>query len=406
MARTSKKLIRLGNKRHAIFFFAIYIIGALLLTFEKTIAYAFFEAGSAFPNMLIILTALILMGSYVFFVTLVPATKLRTDVAADNVYYLGFLYTLTSLAIALSIDSAEAILANFGVAIVSTLIGIAARVGLNQLRVDPTDIEEASRLELADATRKVRSELNETVRQLTDFRNMSLQVLTEGYEEVQKNVENISENVLKSVQELVEQSAKPLDELVQKTKSANQQAINSINDVADANSNLAKSHQGMATKIKAVNEELDKIAGHYSDTGIIDEKVVSSIQSELIKLQNQLTEKASQEFGELKDAVSKSAASSEDIRFQLEQITRGKRAEDEEDSDQIEEIENTGPQVVNVSTAADKEKGIWVGTYRGHVIRNLKDNPGVYYVDRVGYHSLEYAKRAINKKVNLVVGKR
>ena len=88
MARTPKKFNQLGNKRHAIFFFVIYIIGALLLTFEKTIAYAFFEAGSAFPNLLIISTALILMGGYVFFVTLVPATKLRTDVAADNVYYL------------------------------------------------------------------------------------------------------------------------------------------------------------------------------------------------------------------------------------------------------------------------------------------------------------------------------
>ena len=107
---------------------------------------------------------MILMGTYVFFVTLVPATKLRTDVAADNVYYLGFLFTLTSLAIALSIDSADAILANFGVAIISTLIGIAARVGLNQLRVDPNDIEEASRLELSGATSRVKAELNETVR--------------------------------------------------------------------------------------------------------------------------------------------------------------------------------------------------------------------------------------------------
>ena len=110
------------------------------------------------------------MGTYVVCVVAVPATKLRTDVAADNVYYLGFLYTLTSLSVALIIDDATAILGNFGVAIISTLIGIAARVGLNQLRVDPTDIEEASRLELADATRRVRAELDETIFQLNNFR--------------------------------------------------------------------------------------------------------------------------------------------------------------------------------------------------------------------------------------------
>ena len=220
MSRRKNNLIDIGTKRHALFFFLIYIAGAIVLTIEKWFV-SNILAGTSFAylgNATIIFSAIVLMSIYVFFVTTVPATKLRTDVAADNVYYLGFLYTLTSLAVALSFDDPDTILANFGVAIVSTLIGIAARVGLNQLRVDPTDIEEASRLELADATGKVRLELQETVRQLIEFRNLSLQVLTEGYEEVQNNVENISRNVLKSVEDLVEQSAEPLSELVQKQK--------------------------------------------------------------------------------------------------------------------------------------------------------------------------------------------
>ena len=291
MARNSKRSMELGAKRHALFFFLIYIVGAILLTFEKAFLTSFFSSDSGLAKAVIIGTAMLLMGIYVSFVTLVPATKLRTDVAADNVYYLGFLFTLTSLAIALSIDSADAILANFGVAIISTLIGIAARVGLNQMRVDPTDIEEASRLELSGATSKVKAELNETVRQLSEFRQISLQVMSEGYADVQKNVETISTQVLKSLEDLVEQSAKPLEEVAERTRAANTEAIKSIDDFTKSNKALTKSHKEMSAQIEQVSNALTSLSKHYSDTGIVDDKVIEAVQKQLSNVQEQLTKK-------------------------------------------------------------------------------------------------------------------
>ena len=68
----------------------------------------------------------------------IPATKLRLDVAGDNMYYLGFLYTLSSLAVAITISEAEQILANFGVAISSTILGIAARVAFQSNAYRPS----------------------------------------------------------------------------------------------------------------------------------------------------------------------------------------------------------------------------------------------------------------------------
>lgn len=332
MPRKQRKFADIGTKRHALFFFLIYIAGAIILTLEKWFVSLVLSGTSIayLGNAAIILSAIALMSIYVFFVTIVPATKLRTDVAADNVYYLGFLYTLTSLAVALSFDDPNTILANFGVAIVSTLIGIAARVGLNQLRVDPTDIEEASRLELADATRKVRAELHETVRQLTDFRNVSLQVLTEGYEEVQKNVENISSNVLKSVEDLVEQSAEPLTELVAKAKSANEEAVASITSVTKSNKALAKSNEEMIRQIEAVNSALEELSEHYGDTGIVDDKVINSVQEQLLKVQNQLTEKAKEEFSELKSSVDEVGKSSRELKAEIKKTINAAPAETNE----------------------------------------------------------------------------
>ena len=403
MSRRNRKFVYIGTKRHALFFFLIYIAGAIILTLEKWFVSNVLP-GTSFAylgNAVIIFSAIALMSIYVFFVTIVPATKLRTDVAADNVYYLGFLYTLTSLAVALSFDDPDTILANFGVAIVSTLIGIAARVGLNQLRVDPTDIEEASRLELADATRKVRVELQETVRQLTDFRNLSLQVLTEGYEEVQKNVEYISTNVLKSVEDLVEQSAEPLSELVQKTKAANEEAVRSISDVTKSNKALAKSNEDMVAQIAAVNSALEELSEHYGDTGIIDDKVISSVQEQLMKVQNQLTDKAREEFSQLKSSVKEASRNTQELHSDF------KKAQENNNTADTAFEPKTAPQDVSKTTLratrrADASPQTSSTTHLGTKISFDPKGSG-YFVGDKGYATMNEARAAIEKSAGMTI---
>ena len=380
MARNSKRPMELGAKRHALFFFLIYIVGAVLLTFEKTFIYTFFSSESGLAKAIIIATAMLLMGIYVFFVTLVPATKLRTDVAADNVYYLGFLFTLTSLAIALSIDSADAILANFGVAIISTLIGIAARVGLNQLRVDPTDIEEASRLELSGATSRVKAELNETVRQLTEFRQISLQVMSEGYADVQKNVETISTQVLQSLEELVKQSAKPLEEVAERTRVANTEAVKSIDDFTKSSKALTKSHKEMSAQIEQVNNALTSLSQHYSDTGIIDDKVIGAVQEQLSNVQDQLTKKAQDELGELKNALDDNNRNSEELRSELNQILSNASAENNTSDSQKPDVSDK----VAAATEADAKSPTF-GNYKEEL--NIGEAPETYWGEKISYNS-------------------
>jgi len=69
--------------------------------------------------------------------------RLRDDQSGDNLYYMGFLFTLTSLGVSLyqfSVErAAEEIVQNFGIAIASTITGIALRVVFNQMRRDPVE---------------------------------------------------------------------------------------------------------------------------------------------------------------------------------------------------------------------------------------------------------------------------
>ena len=84
------------------------------------------------------------------------------------------------------------------------------------MRIDPHDIEAASRVELSEATRRVTDELNETITQLTKFRTLTLQVMAEGYEDVKKNVDNAAKDIFQSLKETSDKNALILVELGKK----------------------------------------------------------------------------------------------------------------------------------------------------------------------------------------------
>lgn len=343
--RPSQRIIQ--TPRHAIFFFGMFILGALMLSFAKI-----FDFPSGWEKIIIVGLSLVLMVTYAVFVTVVPATRLRLDTAADNMYYLGFLYTLTSLAVALTVDDTDQILANFGVAISSTLIGIAARVGLNQLRVDPHDIEAASRLELSEATSRIRAEMDDAVMQLSSFRSMNLQVLTEGYEEIQTNIKNITDEMYSTLNEMLEKTSEPFEELAKKTSEANEKITASLAELKSSSDELIKSNRTAVTQIGRVNTALDKLQKHYSDTGIVDDKVIAAVQEQLLILQNQLTKEAREEFEKLVSSVQKNSEHSEELKSELakyfqskvdERVSEIKEREQEVTDEEVEEVLNDGP---------------------------------------------------------------
>src|SRR5258708_10818374 len=107
------------------------------------------------------------MLAYALLITLARSIRLRDDQSGDNLYYMGFLFTLTSLGVSLyqfsATRAAEEIVQNFGIAIGSTIAGIGLRVIFNQMRRDPIEVERTMRLELAAAARPVRREIDSSV---------------------------------------------------------------------------------------------------------------------------------------------------------------------------------------------------------------------------------------------------
>ncbi|MGO8207222.1 hypothetical protein ACC782_08825 [Rhizobium ruizarguesonis] len=132
-------------------------------------------------------------------VNMLAGLRVHSEQAGDNLYYMGFIYTLTSLGVSLYRFTGEAsiedVVRNFGIAIISTVTGIALRIFFNQMRRDPADIEKAVRHELAEMTRRVRSELDNSAMEFSSYRRTSNQMLSEGFEEIARQAEKNGEAV-------------------------------------------------------------------------------------------------------------------------------------------------------------------------------------------------------------------
>ena len=145
----------------------------------------------------------LLMLGYAAALGLWKRLRLRDDQTGDNFYYMGFIFTLTSLAVSLVQYSAGSdvgeIVANFGVAVASTIAGIVLRIFFNLLRRDPIEVEHIARLELGDAAKRVRLELNDVLIELAHFRRSNQQMLEEGFEEIRAEVKRSAEISMESV---------------------------------------------------------------------------------------------------------------------------------------------------------------------------------------------------------------
>jgi len=101
------------------------------------------------------------------------------DRLGENCYYLGFLYTLASLSAALmefqkatggNVTEIEQIVSDFGVALFSTIAGIAARVALMQIRRDADDADDELRNDFAAISARLRDSLRGSVDDAEAFR--------------------------------------------------------------------------------------------------------------------------------------------------------------------------------------------------------------------------------------------
>lgn len=234
----------------------------------------------------------------------------------DNVYYLGFLFTLLSLVYSLvtlfilnsdEIDGAGQtyiLIGSFGIALVSTIFGILFRILLLQLPSRSTyEVGQQGQSEhqdftdatfkfpahqgLADAAFKLRSELTQTIADINVFHQTVIQALNETVQESNKarmtiiqQIEDagreqakmlsmLSDTVIGKLNASVEHIQESLD------KSVNQQlqkAQRSVELMTQGTETLDRSIQNSLTKIAGGGEKIEATFGSVPESlqGIVN----------------------------------------------------------------------------------------------------------------------------------------
>ncbi|AMX95558.1 hypothetical protein EOD10_19965 [Mesorhizobium sp. M7A.T.Ca.TU.009.01.3.2] len=221
--------------------------------------------------------------------------QLHDEQTGDNLYYMGFLFTLTSLGVSLfqfgTEGSTDTIVQNFGIAITSTITGIALRVFYNQMRRDPADIERTARHELADMTRRVRAEMESVTREFADFRRVSHQMLEEGFAEIAEQAARNGEHIRSALDNIAMESIKPVQEASAKLSDALQHNFGQVetqfasiaNRVGAAADLLDKANSSMSNSVGKLGNQADNMAAKLEKVVVPDE-VLKNDLAPMVKL--------------------------------------------------------------------------------------------------------------------------
>jgi len=207
-----------------------------------------------------------IMIAYALLISLARGLRLRDDQTGDNLYYMGFLFTLTSLGVSLyqfsASHAAEEIVQNFGIAIGSTIAGIGLRVIFNQMRRDPVEVEQRMRLELAEAARRVRRELDSSVVEFGYFRRNAQQSAADSFNLMTERFDDIVAKLLASLEEVTAKLSVPVAAAARQLEDATGEATRSMGASLTANvGRLSAETETLSSRVVAISGALEEVAG-------------------------------------------------------------------------------------------------------------------------------------------------
>jgi ABC-type transporter Mla subunit MlaD len=205
------------------------------------------------------------MLAYALLIYSARGLRLRDDQSGDNLYYMGFLFTLTSLGVSLyqftAARAAEEIVQNFGIAIGSTIAGIGLRVIFNQMRRDPVEVERMMRLELAEAARRVRRELDSTVVEFGHQRRSAQQAAADSFKHVTEKFDEMVAKFLGSLEDITAKLAGPLEAGSRRSGDAIAEASARIGaKLAESGRQISAASDALSERVGAISSALDDVA--------------------------------------------------------------------------------------------------------------------------------------------------
>ena len=190
--------------------FLAFIVGAIGTIWLKLVE---------MPVLVVALFPVLVLIAYVGACLTLRSIGTEPETIGDNSYYLGFLFTLSSLAVTLyrirdigaeDVDLIPLVISGFGVALSSTIAGVFLRVFLLQLRPDIVARDRAARRDLAAGARDLREAMAGASRQLKSIAIETQQHVAERNGQMSQ----VLEVQIEKTSELLDRQSRAYDDLI------------------------------------------------------------------------------------------------------------------------------------------------------------------------------------------------
>jgi len=291
---------------------------------DQWLFFGFFTAGAAaiwllklfgLGQLTVTAVPVALMLAYAGIAYVTKRYRIREDRIGDNIYYLGFLFTLVSLAYALwsfttGETATETIITNFGIAIMTTIFGLAGRVFFNQMRDDPEEYEREARSSLAEAARGLKSQLDGIAIDMSSFKRGLTQILED-------EISDISTAANEAIQANVTRFTNAGTDVIEKIEGAFRTFTDHSSKLNDLASRNVDALDALFQRIQKIEASPDLIAAKF-------DPVVSNF-SELVEDLHERNRAHDETIEKLRDAVGAIAATSKMLHETMETGTESIR---------------------------------------------------------------------------------
>lgn len=254
-------------------FMITFVLGILIISIFSILEYTYIP---------LVLTILIMLGYYAIAANQLNKIKsISYEQFADSNYYLGFLFTLVSLSVTLislvQNNNIELLISQFGIAILTTLVGLSLRIyTINFVPNEETNRESfdfiiSQKLQMIDEQITQTIDKNKLFSDVIDEKINMFQVKTEqNINEFTNNLLNnldvtklseIISNISQSMMHNYDKQSEILEKLIEEIKNVNDSYISNIKNV---NSYVSKNQNFLDTFITSINEIKEKL-GNYTE---------------------------------------------------------------------------------------------------------------------------------------------
>ncbi len=229
-------------------FFIIFFTGFTSLVISRiNFAVGAFECGAGL---------VLLMTGYAFLIGGTRRFRITVEAAADNSYFLGFMFTISSLAVSLYRYSdggsvgTESVISDLSIGLATTLWGLLLRIWFSQLSWNPDGVQEKIRMDLLVAAEKSRTDMQAISELITQSRVLVQQAIDEIREVIKTSGSALARNV-QSLSNKVERVDVPEDLVTARLSPALEVISESVSE--------------FAIKIEAIELPRDLISGKLDD---------------------------------------------------------------------------------------------------------------------------------------------